>query len=150
MTMVSEEKKDLLFEVISAEIDWDMDYQNLIFGCKIKLKVRIGSRIKLGSAVSRDGQINAFDIALKQIIREFYPEIDNVAVTNFSVQLVEGSESRGTAAYVRVKITIRFEENTANFEGIGADLVATAIDTLSTAYNYAINEMISRKREVLV
>lgn len=148
--MLSEEKKDFLFEVISVEIDWDMDYQKLVFGCKVKLKMRIGNRIKLGFASSRDGQINAFDVALRQIIKDFYPEIDNVSITNFSVQLAEGTEKKGTAGYVRVKITVNFENDSRDFEGMGADLVATAIDTISTAYNYAISEIINRKKEVLV
>ncbi len=148
--MTNQEKKELFFEIISVEINWDMDYQNLVLGCKAKLKVRVGSKIKLSFATSRDGQINAFDIAIRQILRDFYPEIDEVSIIDFSVHLVEGTERKGTAGYVKVKIKISFDGKTKDFEGMGSDMVATAIDTIATAYNYAISEIINGKKSVLV
>lgn len=148
--MLNERGKEILFEIISVEINWDMDYQNLVLGCKAKLKVRIGGKIKLSFATSTDGQINAFDIAIRQVLRDFYPEIDEISITDFSVHLVEGTEKRGTAGYVKVKIRVSFNGRTKDFEGMGSDMVATAIDTIATAYNYAISDIINRKKGVLV
>ncbi len=143
----NEEK--FVFEVISVDIDWDMDFENLIFGCRAKVKVRIGDRVKLGYATSKDGQVNAFDLALRKVLEEFYPEISEVKLTDYRVELID--RWKGTEAYVKVIMKVEWGEGKqAEMEAIGSDLVATSIDALSSAYNFAIADLISGKDSVLV
>ncbi len=146
-----EEERSQIFEVLAVDIDWSMDCENLILGCRAKVKVRIGNRIKLGFATSRDGQINAFDLALRRVVGEFFPEINEIRLTDYRVELAEGS--KGTEAYVKVKIRIEYGEGASKesteMEAIGSDLVATTIEAISSAYQYAIQQIISQRESII-
>jgi LeuA allosteric (dimerisation) domain. len=89
-----EEKTELFFEVLSCNIDWEIDYESMIFGCKAKIKVRIDNKIKLGYSTSKDGQIYAFDMALKNILQEFYPEISKIKVTDYKAEIIEKEKEK--------------------------------------------------------
>jgi|GEM_PF-785667 2-isopropylmalate synthase len=147
-----EEKTELFFEVLSCNIDWEIDYESMIFGCKAKIKVRIDNKIKLGYSTSKDGQIYAFDMALKNILQEFYPEISKIKVTDYKAEIIEKEKRKGTASYIKVKIEVEVEnmEEKIVTEAVGADLVAVSIEALSQAYNISLQKIFSRTQTVIV
>ena len=147
-----EEKTELFFEVLSCNIDWEIDFESMIFGCKAKIKVRIDNKIKLGYSTSKDGQIYAFDMALKNILQEFYPEISKIKVTDYKAEIIEKEKRKGTASYIKVKIEVEVEnmEEKIVTEAVGADLVAVSIEALSQAYNISLQKIFSRTQTVIV
>ena len=147
-----EEKQELFFEVLSCNIDWEIDYESMIFGCKAKIKVKIDNKIKLGYSTSKDGQIYAFDMALKNILQEFYPEILKIKVTDYRAEIMEKEKKKGTASYIKVKIEVEIEDTgeKITMESVGADLVAVSIEALSQAYNLSLQKIFSRNQTVIV
>ncbi|GBD03612.1 (R)-citramalate synthase [bacterium HR19] len=145
---MEERERKNIFEVISVDIDWEMNYENLVFGCKAKVKVRVGNKIKLSYATSKDGQIHAFDLALRNALYEFYPEVQRIKLVDYKVEMTD--REKGTASYVRVKINVEYDSKTLQVESIGADLVAATIEALSTAYQTAIYNIISESQTILV
>ncbi len=145
---MEERERKNIFEVISVDIDWEMNYENLVFGCKAKVKVRVGNKIKLSYATSKDGQIHAFDLALRNVLYEFYPEVERVKLVDYKVEMTD--REKGTASYVRVKINVEYDSKNLQVESIGADLVAVTIEALSTAYQTAIYNIISESQTILV
>ncbi len=147
-----EEKPELFFEVLSCNIDWEIDYESMIFGCKAKIKVKIDNKIKLGYSTSKDGQIYAFDMALKNILQEFYPEILKIKVTDYRAEIMEKEKRKGTASYIKVKIEVEIEDTgeKITMESVGADLVAVSIEALSQAYNLSLQKIFSRNQTVIV
>jgi 2-isopropylmalate synthase len=147
-----EEKPELFFEVLSCNIDWEIDYESLIFGCKAKIKVRVGNKIKLGYSTSKDGQIYAFDIALKNILQEFYPEILKIKLTDYKAEIIEKEKGKGTASYIKVRIEVEIEDTEEKIitESVGADLVAASIEALSQAYNLSLQKIFNRSETVIV
>ncbi len=141
--------KQGLFEIISTEIDWNIDYEKLIFGCRAKIKVRIGDRIKFGFASSKNGQINAFDIALRNVLTEFFPQIEWINLTDYQVELV--GKEKGTHGYVKVKVVVESRESKKfEMESMGADLVAASIEALAGAYEMALQEILSKEKEMKI
>ncbi len=141
--------KQGLFEIISTEIDWNIDYEKLIFGCRAKIKVRIGDRIKFGFASSKNGQINAFDIALRNVLTEFFPQIEWINLADYQVELV--GKEKGTHGYVKVKVVVESRESKKfEMESMGADLVAASIEALAGAYEMALQEILSKEKEMKI
>lgn len=150
--MVRGEKEgDFIFEVLSVDIDWSMDFENLMLDCRARIKVRIENKIKFSYATSKDGQINAFDLALRKVISEFYPEINEITLKDYKVELVADREGVSTDAYVKVVIRMEWGDGRqTQVEAIGSDLVAASIEALSSAYNFALKDIISHKETILV
>jgi 2-isopropylmalate synthase len=147
-----EEKPELSFELLSCNIDWEIDYESMIFGCKAKIKVKIDNKIKLGYSTSKDGQIYAFDMALKNILQEFYPEILKIKLTDYKAEIIEKEKRKGTASYIKVRIEVEIEDTGEKIvtESVGADLVASSIEALSQAYNLSLQKIFSRNQTVIV
>ena len=62
------------------------------------LKVAVNGKT-MHTVAEGDGPVHALDNALRQAMREAYPQIDSIRLTDFKVRVVTASE--GTAAKVR-------------------------------------------------
>lgn len=67
------------------------------------VSVTVGGEKRQESAEGPDGPVDALDIALRKVLSKFYPEIDNVTLTDYKVRVLNSEEA--TKATVRVLIT---------------------------------------------
>ena len=130
---------NLPFDTLSVDIDWVMDYEGQVFSCRARVKIRVGDFIRYAYETSTRGQINAFDLALRKVLTEFYPFINDIELVKYEVSLL--GEEKGTNAHIKVKITLRYKEREWSNEVIGADLVSASIESLSNCYKSAIIDL---------
>ena len=65
------------------------------------VKVKVGERV-LHTAGEGNGPVNALDNAVRKALAEFYPEIEQIKLTDYKVRILDGTG--GTGASVRVLI----------------------------------------------
>jgi 2-isopropylmalate synthase len=65
------------------------------------VRVRIGDDV-IHTAAEGDGPVNALDNALRKALAQVYPEITNIALTDYKVRVLD--EDAGTGAKVRVLV----------------------------------------------
>ncbi|HOJ52449.1 MAG TPA: citramalate synthase [Syntrophales bacterium] len=97
------------------------------------------------TAAEGNGPINALDYALRKSLRRFYPEIDEMHLTDFKVRIVEGSE--GTAAKVQVAIESRDAGGTWNTIGVSENIIEAGWLALVDSIHYKLAKDQMKKGE---
>ena len=99
----------------------------------IKLKVK---GVKEHTAAEGDGPINALDNALRKALKEFYPTLSKMHLSDFKVRVLD--EKAGTAAKVRVLIQSQDEENTWNTIGVHENIIEASWQALVDSVEYKL------------
>ncbi|HEY3285438.1 MAG TPA: citramalate synthase [Armatimonadota bacterium] len=84
-----------------------------------------------------NGPVNALDGALRKALREFYPELDGIRLTDFKVRVVDAKV--GTAAKVRVLVESQMGEESWSTIGVSPNVVEASWDALVDAIEYGIS-----------
>ncbi len=84
------------------------------------VKVRVDGREEL-SVGEGNGPVAALDAALRAALRQFYPEVATVRLTDYRVRVVD--EDRGTAARVRVVIESADEDGAWSTVGVSENII---------------------------
>lgn len=97
------------------------------------VKLAVGERTETAASMG-NGPVNALDIALRKALTSFYPEVNNIHLTDYKVRVLSGSDATG--AKVRVLI-----ENTDGKEiwttvGVSTDIIAASWIALVDAIEY--------------
>ena len=99
----------------------------------IKLKVK---GIKEHTAAEGDGPINALDNALRKALKEFYPTLSKMHLSDFKVRVLD--EKAGTAARVRVLIQSQDEKDTWNTIGVSGNIIEASWQALVDSVEYKL------------
>lgn len=70
--------------------------------CEATVKLSVGEVTEY-TVEEGDGPVNALDAALRKALRPFYPQIDEIALEDYKVRIINGQ--KGTGARTRVLIT---------------------------------------------
>ena len=89
-----------------------------------------------------DGPVHALDNALRLALSRFYPEMDEIRLTDFKVRVVNTRE--GTAAKVRVLIESGNAETTWNTVGVSTNIIEASWQALTEAVEYGLTVAQSR------
>ncbi len=87
-------------------------------------------------AAEGDGPVNALDSALRQALRNFYPVIDQIHLTDYKVRVV--NSEAGTAAKVRVFIEFQDQDKTWTTVGVHENVVEASWRALVEAIEYKL------------
>jgi 2-isopropylmalate synthase len=68
-----------------------------------------------------DGPVNALDAALRKALRPYYPQIDQIALEDYKVRIINGQA--GTAARTRVFIVSTNGEETWGTVGVSDNII---------------------------
>lgn len=98
------------------------------------VKIRVNGITKL-SAADGIGPVNAMDLALRQALQEFYPEIARVSLSDYKVRVLN---ARATASLVRVLITSSDGKNTWTTVGVSEDVIQASWIALTDSIDYAL------------
>ncbi len=99
----------------------------------IKLNIR---GVKEHTAADGDGPINALDNALRKALKDFYPTLSKMHLSDFKVRVLE--EKAGTAAKVRVLIQSQDEADSWNTIGVHENIVEASWQALVDSIEYKL------------
>ena len=99
----------------------------------IKLKVK---GVKEHTAAEGDGPINALDNALRKALKDFYPTLAKMHLSDFKVRVLD--EKAGTAARVRVFIQSQDENDTWNTIGVHENIIEASWQALVDSIEYKL------------
>jgi len=99
----------------------------------IKLKV---NGIREHTAAEGDGPINALDNALRKALKEFYPALAKMHLSDFKVRVLD--EKAGTAARVRVLIQSQDEDDIWNTIGVHENIIEASWQALVDSVEYKL------------
>lgn len=99
----------------------------------IKLRVK---GVKESTSAEGDGPVNALDNALRKALREFYPALSKMRLSDFKVRVLD--EKKGTAARVRVLIQSQDEKDTWSTVGVSENVIEASWQALVDSIEYKL------------
>ena len=99
----------------------------------IKLKVK---GVKEHTAAEGDGPVNALDNALRKALKDFYPTLAKMHLSDFKVRVLE--EKAGTAAKVRVLIQSQDEKDIWSTIGVSENIIEASWQALVDSVEYKL------------
>lgn len=102
------------------------------------IKVHVGDRRFIATGEG-NGPVNALDVALRKAIVEFYPEINEVELTDFRVRVLD--EELGTDAVTRVLIESSDGEGSWGTVGVSENIIEASWDALVDSIEYSLRDI---------
>lgn len=85
-----------------------------------------------------DGPVNALDSALRQALRQFYPQIDEISLEDYKVRII--ASQKGTAARTRVLITSTDGHKSWGTVGVSDNIIEASWLALVDSFEYKLQE----------
>ncbi len=101
------------------------------------IKISVGNEEEI-TAAEGNGPINALDNALRKALTKFYPHLAEMHLTDFKVNILEGSE--GTAAKVRVFIQSRDQQDIWRTIGVSESVIEASWYALVDSIHYKLSK----------
>ncbi|MGE5197471.1 MAG: citramalate synthase [Deltaproteobacteria bacterium] len=108
----------------------------------IKLKVNSDHE---HTAADGDGPVNALDNALRKALKDFYPALSKMQLSDFKVRVLD--EKAGTAARVRVLIQSQDDEQSWNTIGVSENIIEASWQALVDSVEYKLLKDKAGKKE---
>ena len=99
------------------------------------IKIHVGDE-RFVATGEGNGPVNALDVALRLAIRRFYPQIDELHLTDYKVRVID--ESTGTSAVTRVLIETSDGHETWGTVGVSENIIEASWDALVDAVTYGL------------
>jgi 2-isopropylmalate synthase len=99
------------------------------------IKLRVKGKVE-HTAAEGDGPVNALDNALRKALKDFYPTLAKMHLSDFKVRVLEGKA--GTAARVRVLIQSQDEKDSWNTIGVSENIIEASWQALSDSIEYKL------------
>lgn len=99
----------------------------------IKLKV---NNIEEHTSAEGDGPVNALDNALRKALRDFYPQLSKMRLSDFKVRVLDAKA--GTAANVRVLIESEDEKDSWGTVGVSGNIIEASWQALVDSVEYKL------------
>ncbi|MDR2743110.1 MAG: citramalate synthase [Treponema sp.] len=106
------------------------------------VKVWVDGKAEIAAAEG-DGPVNALDGALRRALKHFYPELEQMRLSDFKVRVIDGNAA--TAAKVRVLIESTDGQNTWNTVGVSEDIIDASRVALVDSLEYKLIGDIERR-----
>jgi 2-isopropylmalate synthase len=106
------------------------------------VKVHVDGQEEIAAAEG-DGPVNAMDGALRRALRHFYPELQEVRLTDYKVRVIDGGAA--TAAKVRVLITSSDGRQNWTTVGVSEDIIDASRAALVDSIEYKLIDDIERR-----
>jgi len=106
------------------------------------VKVHVDGKEEIAAAEG-DGPVNAMDGALRRALKQFFPELKEVRLTDYKVRVIDGNAA--TAAKVRVLITSSDGRQTWTTVGVSEDIIDASRAALVDSIEYKLIDDIERR-----
>jgi len=114
--------------VVNKESDKKINSEAII---KLKVKGKVEH-----TAAEGDGPVNALDNALRKALKDFYPTLSKMHLSDFKVRVLD--EKSGTAARVRVFIQSQDEKDSWNTMGVSENIIEASWQALVDSIEYKL------------
>jgi 2-isopropylmalate synthase len=108
-------------------------------GKKIKseaiIKLKVGKELQHTAALG-DGPVNALDNALRKALKDFYPGLSEMHLSDFKVRVLD--EKAGTAAKVRVLIQLQDKKDSWWTMGVSENIIEASWQALMDGVEYKL------------
>ena len=99
------------------------------------IKLKVNDKIE-HTAAEGDGPVNALDNALRKALKDFYPTLAKMHLSDFKVRILD--EKVGTAAITRVIIQSQDEKNSWSTIGVSENIIEASWQALSDSVEYKL------------
>jgi 2-isopropylmalate synthase len=99
------------------------------------LKVLVGGDIE-HTASDGDGPVDALNKALRKALSKFFPELEDVRLTDYKVRVL--NEQEGTSAKVRVLIESAYGDESWSTIGVSKNIIEASRQALSDSFNFRL------------
>jgi 2-isopropylmalate synthase len=103
--------------------------------CEATVKVRVGTE-RAHTVADGDGPVNALDAALRAALATFYPQLNNVRLTDYKVRIIDSTT--GTAATTRVLIQSTDGVSEWGTIGVNENIVEASLQALVDSLECAL------------
>jgi 2-isopropylmalate synthase len=124
---------ELLFTVDSYHVSMRSNGQNSV--CEATVKVRVGTATH-HTVAEGDGPVNALDGALRSALVRSYPQLKQVALTDYKVRILDGVA--GTGAKTRVLITSSDGKRDWGTVGVSENIITASLQALVDSIEFAL------------
>ncbi|MFC4778592.1 citramalate synthase [Paenibacillus sp. GCM10023252] len=99
------------------------------------VKIHVGGQ-QVYTAAEGNGPVNALDNALRKALVQFYPNIENIHLTDYKVRVIDEKDT--TAAKVRVLVESSNRDNTWSTVGVSSNVIEASWEALVDSIRYAL------------
>ncbi|MDD5136968.1 MAG: citramalate synthase, partial [Candidatus Omnitrophica bacterium] len=99
------------------------------------IKLRVGKELEHTASLG-DGPVNALDSALRKALKKFYPNLNEMHLTDYKVRVLD--EKEGTAARVRVLIQSQDKDNSWWTIGVSENIIEASWQALVDSVEYKL------------
>jgi 2-isopropylmalate synthase len=103
------------------------------------VKIRVGGH-QVYTVAEGNGPVNALDNALRKALIQFYPDINNIHLTDYKVRVLDDKDA--TAAKVRVLVESTNFKETWNTVGVSSNVIEASWEALIDSIRYALLGMV--------
>ena len=107
------------------------------------IKISVGNDQEI-TAAEGDGPVNALDNALRKALTKFFPQIQEMALVDFKVRVIDGSEA--TAAKVRVQIETRDPREIWSTIGVSENIIEASWQALVDSVQYKLSKEMNKTK----
>jgi len=128
------------FELEDFRVIIEKRGKKLVSEATIKLTV---GKVKEHTAALGDGPVNALDNALRKALKDFYPNLAQMHLTDFKVRVLD--EKAGTAAKVRVLIQSQDKNDSWWTIGVSENIIEACWQALVDSVEYKLLKDLKRR-----
>lgn len=103
--------------------------------CEATIKLKVNN-IQEHTASEGDGPVNALDNALRKALKQFYPSLSKMHLSDFKVRVLDAKA--GTAAKVRVLIQSQDEKDSWTTVGVSENIIEASWQALVDSIEYKL------------
>ena len=105
------------------------------------IKISVGDDQEI-TAAEGDGPVNALDNALRKALAKFFPHIKEMALVDYKVRVIDGSDA--TAAKVRVQIETRDAREIWSTIGVSENIIEASWQALVDSVQYKLSKEMNK------
>lgn len=103
------------------------------------VKMKVGGQ-QVYTVAEGNGPVNALDNALRKALMQFYPDINNIHLTDYKVRVLDVKDA--TAAKVRVMMESTDFKDTWNTVGVSSNVIEASWEAMIDSIRYALLGMV--------
>ena len=132
------------FEVLESRVHVNYDKQGNS-SADAMLKVKVDGEIE-HTAADGNGPVNALNNAIKKALVRFFPELEQVKLTDYKVRVL--NEQDGTSVKVRVLIESSDGNESWSTIGVSENIIEASWEALRDSFNYRLFKIQNSKKEL--
>ena len=131
-----------LFKIVAYRVVSEHPTGDTIACSHAWVKVLVDGQEEI-SAAEGSGPVNALDGALRRALKHFYPELEQVRLSDYKVRVIDGNAA--TAAKVRVLISSTDGKQSWTTVGVSEDIIEASRAALVDSIEYKLIDDIERR-----